>query len=726
MADIRCPMCSQLNPEGAEVCAFCSARLRPLLAGGPPESAPESEPEPGEADWLSRIRSEAVRGESPSEPAPAEEGAPDWLSRLRRAEAEEEGPPEGEVPAWVSGAEVPAAPALPSAEPAGEPEIPNWLARVRGRKAAEEAQAPESAPETPEDDWLGRLRTPLEGPAPSRGSGPLPEILRPPGEEAPPVRTPPENLPSWLPQPPSAQEEAGEESPPLPSTPWEPPSRPIATPFSRPAAEAAPPPAWPPAPETPAVSAAAPWPPAPERPAVARAPSLPMAAPEPPALEQPPEPGGLPHVPALLPEEGAPFLPGESGDFDINSIQLPEWLSEAKPPAPPPKAPVEEQGANLAPATLPAWLEAMRPMETFRPVVEIQPEEEQLVEAAGPLAGLRGVLLAEPVVAMPRQTDIGSARLDVTERQYAHAEFLHRMVQEEERELPPAAGARRRLPLVRWILSFVLLVAVALPMTVGWPAFAVPVLGPPDLNRFIGRINTLPTDRPVLLVVDYEPGYSGELEAVAGPMLDHMIARGLRIATVSTHPTGPPLAERLLVRAGVAAGYQNGRDYLHLGFLPGGPAAVQLFAEDPRQAVPRGYLVPAELTSRSGWESPMLAGVNALSDFGAVILITSGAETARTWIEQASPRLGDVPLLMVLSAGVEPMVRPYYETLNPQVDAILAGLPAAAAYEYANGRPGGAQSIWGGFGSGVFVAEITLALGAGYGLLTALISRRRG
>ncbi len=58
---------------------------------------------------------------------------------------------------------------------------------------------------------------------------------------------------------------------------------------------------------------------------------------------------------------------------------------------------------RLAPATLPSWLEAMRPMETFRPVVEIQPEEEQQVEAAGPLAGLRGVLLAEPVVAMPHQ-----------------------------------------------------------------------------------------------------------------------------------------------------------------------------------------------------------------------------------------------------------------------------------------------------------------------------------
>jgi len=723
-------MCSQANPEEAEVCAFCSARLRPLLAGGPAEGIPPSEAEPEETDWLSRIRQEAVRGQAEPTPPPPEEGGPDWLSRLRRAEAEEEGPPKGEVPAWVSDAVEPAPPQ--PAAPA-EPEVPDWLARVRERKAAEDVPAEESAPE-PEEDWLSRLRVPQEGQVPPREAPPLPEILRPPDEGTPAIKPPPASLPSWLPQPP-VEEEAAEESPALPSTPWEPPSRPIAVPFSR--GKAAPPPekpapawpsepetptpAWPPAPATPASA----WPPAGESPSIAVPPSRAGAAPEPPALVEPAGPEPLPHTPALLPEEGLPFVPGEAADFDIDSIKLPEWLSEAKPAAAPPKPQAEEQGVNLAPATLPAWLEAMRPMETFRPVVEIQPEEEQLVEAAGPLAGLRGVLLAEPVVAIPRQRDVGSARLDVTERQYAHAEFLHRMVQEEERELPPAAPGRRRIPLVRWVLSLVLLLGVALPMTAGLPAFALPVLGPPDLNPFIGRINALPVERPALLVIDYEPGYSGELEAVAGPMLDHMISRGLRIATVSTRPSGPPLAERLLVRAGVAVGYQNGRDYLHLGFLPGGPAAVQLFAEDPRQAVPHGYLLPAELTSRSGWESSMLSGVTALSDFGAVILITSGAETARTWIEQASPRLGEVPLLMVLSAGVEPMVRPYYETLNPQVDAILAGLPAAAAYENANGRPGGAQSIWGGFGSGLFVAELALALGAGYGLLTALLARRR-
>ena len=46
----------------------------------------------------------------------------------------------------------------------------------------------------------------------------------------------------------------------------------------------------------------------------------------------------------------------------------------------------------------------------------IEPEEVEQVESAGPLAGLRGVLMAEPIVAMPRAATGSAARLEVTER----------------------------------------------------------------------------------------------------------------------------------------------------------------------------------------------------------------------------------------------------------------------------------------------------------------------
>jgi hypothetical protein len=121
------------------------------------------------------------------------------------------------------------------------------------------------------------------------------------------------------------------------------------------------------------------------------------------------------------------------------------------------------------------------------------------------------------------------------------------------------------------------------------------------------------------------------------------------------------------------------------------------------------------------WSTPVLAGVRQFSDFGAVVVIAAGTEIARTWVEQAGPWTGASPLVMVASAGIEPLIRPYYEALNPQVDAVLSGLPAAVAYEEANRRTGEARSLWDSFGTGMLVAEVALILGGIYGAASFLL-----
>jgi hypothetical protein len=434
---------------------------------------------------------------------------------------------------------------------------------------------------------------------------------------------------------------------------------------------------------------------------------------EPPADE-------LPHVPPLILEEEGALPAAEGADVELGGIEVPDWLSQLKGAEAQPSAFPPEAESMLAPATLPSWLEAMRPMETFRPTVEIKPEEEQTVEGAGPLAGLRGVLLAEPVVAMPRQPTGAPTRLDVTERHYALADLLRRLVAEEERELPGPLVGRRRLPVIRWVIALALLLAVALPSFQGGPTFRLP--SPLRVNALTTLVSGLPLERPVLVVFDYEPGFAGEMEAVAGALLEQMMERGLRIATVSTRPTGPPLAERLLSQIGASHGYANAQDYVHLGYLPGGAAAVRNFAQNLRQAIPKGFLLPQDY--ETAWDSPVLGRIERLSDFGAVVVVAAGTEIARTWVEQASLQLGETPLIMVLSAGAEPLMRPYYEALRPQVDAVLSGIPSAVAYEEANGMPGAARELWDGFGMGMLTAELVLVIGAVYGLVSWLMRPR--
>ena len=404
-------------------------------------------------------------------------------------------------------------------------------------------------------------------------------------------------------------------------------------------------------------------------------------------------------------------------DFDLDNVEVPDWLTEAGS-MPSEGAIAPDARPDLAPATLPTWLEAMRPVDTFRSVVELLPEEDQAVESAGPLAGLRGVLMAEPVVALPRITGIGSTRLNVTERQVTQAEQLAKMVLEELREAPAAGRPRRELPLLRWAVAGLLLLAVALPILLRLSVFPLPSVEPIELGQLVNLVANLPTDRAALLVFDYEPANAGELEVVAGPLLEDLMAKGIPLATLSTRPTGPPLAERLLRQRAASYDYQPGEDYVHLGYLSGGVPAIQLFAASPRDAVLSGFAasIDSEGGLLAGWNSPVLEGVRSLSDFGAVVVITAGAESARSWTEQASPFLGEKPLVMVLSAGVEPMIRPYYEALDPQVNGLLSGEPAAVAYELRIGKAGPAVERWNPFSLGILVAEILLICGGFYGI----------
>jgi hypothetical protein len=423
-----------------------------------------------------------------------------------------------------------AEPALPAAGP-----MPDWLERLREEVTGEPAGEPTEERPTPpstsgdELDWLGsmpKVENEEEGPP----SGEVPEWVgggsSPGGTEAGLAAA---NVPEWLAKIRAKAREEGEavsafeEEAPAPE-PSRPPSLP-APPVSVPA--------LPPEPPAPTSLGLPEWLLA-ARPEETEAPATPEEPERPAWLVGVTDEGSgeLPRVQALV-VDGEGALPEPGPDIDLSSVsaQVPEWIGEARPPE-------AGERPNLAPATLPSWLEAMRPVDTFRSVVEIESAEDQAVEAAGPLAGLRGVLLAEPVVAMPRAPTAGSTRVDVSERQFAQAELLHRLIDEEMREARPRAAAKPRPSVLRWVVAAALLLAAGVPAILGFPAMDLPSFAPRDLAALVGVVDALPTDRPALVVFDYEAGATGEMEAVAGPLLSHLMDRGIPIATLSTRPGG--------------------------------------------------------------------------------------------------------------------------------------------------------------------------------------------
>ena len=169
MAEVRCPMCGKPNAAEAEVCRFCSARLKPLVQAGSAGAAPSKPARPGEPLAARNISSPG-------------EDLPEWLKELRETggtRAEDSPSPSESQPLEGSGEDV-----------------PGWLARVRQRSQGEEGSAspenPFSEPSSSEEssDWLDQLRSS------SSGVDNFPAASQPP--EGNPLAQGADGLPSWL------------------------------------------------------------------------------------------------------------------------------------------------------------------------------------------------------------------------------------------------------------------------------------------------------------------------------------------------------------------------------------------------------------------------------------------------------------------------------------------------------------------------------------------------
>jgi hypothetical protein len=216
-----------------------------------------------------------------------------------------------------------------------------------------------------------------------------------------------------------------------------------------------------------------------------------------------------------------------------------------------------------------------------------------------------------------------------------------------------------------------------------------------------------------LVAFDYDPALSGELEAVAAPLMDQLLTKNVPLAFISTSPTGPALAEHFLLQTPLVNmhHYQSGVQYVNLGYLAGGPAGILYFANTPTQAM------QFTLAGQSVvWGTGPLQGIQNLSDFSAVIILTDNADTGRNWIEQAGPHLGGTPMLMIISAQAEPMIRPYFN--SGQIKGLVSGLTDAKIYEQIYIRPGLANRYWDSFSIGMLVAELMIGVGAILGVVT--------
>jgi hypothetical protein len=733
MAGTFCPKCARSNPVGVEKCQFCGSLLDAKSAFTPATPAEQSQPpfpqDDSNAsadlpDWLSGL------GKDGSE---EEREVPEWLTRLGGDETGSAAPaPTTAAPIDLPGREEPppdqdgmkstqavsTAP-LSLADLPGKSGIPDWLS---GSKPApqEEQPAPSPAKKFPDDPLLLKGKTINLGPLPGVNEGPgsdIPDWLSNFGSiPGTPEAATGESVPEWL----SALEaKTGADSTAsvpifnIDKTPSTPASEDSINWLSQFQAD---------------INAAHEQETKPEQ--FEPAPTLPVKR-----FGTGPLPEWLTGIKrtSTAPKEAPALITTDEGvappekDSSAFSLDIPDWLSKLQP----------EQSTEYSPegvadtsvpediqvTDLPTWVQAMRPVEAVvAETAAIENELNQVTEQSGPLAGLRGVLPHGPGIGQLRKPPAYSSILQVSEGQQRYAAAFEKLI---SGETEPQVLKKSRLTsnrLWRWLIAAVLILAVGLPLSISMQVAPASTLKMPEMVNAFTLIGNLSPNAPVLVVFDYDPALCGELEAAAAPLMDHLLLQGPRLALIATSPTGPALAERLLHDASASPlvavhNYQAWQQYVNLGYLAGGSSGVLYFSLSPVQAAP--FTIDRQLA----WQSPALQGVQKLSDFQAVIILTDNAESGRVWIEQSGAMIGTTPILMVISAQVEPMILPYYD--SGQIKGLVTGLAGGEAYGQtfsgADAQTGLAQRYWNSFSAGTLAAEILIVLGA---LWSAFISWR--
>jgi hypothetical protein len=410
-----------------------------------------------------------------------------------------------------------------------------------------------------------------------------------------------------------------------------------------------------------------------------------------------------------------PLTAGSAGAYPPAS-PLPAWLTQATTPGQPAatQETQEPDQSGLAPVELPSWLKSMQPTATMEGQTLEQAEKDQL-EGSGPLIGLKGILPAEPDIVQATKPPVYSMKLRVTDLQQAHATMLAELVQAEgDVKALPSAPLFTSQGLQRVVIALVLVGVILFSMVTGVPQWSEPQLNPEvfTASQFIAG---LPSSVPVLVAVDYAPGFSGDVSVLLASIVDHLATKNETVALVSTVPTGPLQVESLITRVKARPGLETiPINYANLGFVPGGASGILAFIQDPGRALPG----PA-------WSTPGLQNIHSLADFAMLVVATENPETARMWIEQVRPVLPNIPIVMALSAQAEPLVRPYYNASPQQIQGLVGGYSAALLYDKALGRKTSSAALWSPFATGLAAAVLLMVIGLLVNLLLGSLARNR-
>jgi hypothetical protein len=332
----------------------------------------------------------------------------------------------------------------------------------------------------------------------------------------------------------------------------------------------------------------------------------------------------------------------------------------------------------------------------------------------GQFAGIRQVNAAELVSELESQPSLGGNRILLNDREQLHVATLEYLI-ESEGQQKPTSGKKIPTPVhsLRVFATITLFVAVLIPQLLPiHPGLFAQPNNSLQVMRAFQLVDSILPQSSVLLAVDVEPGYSGEMSTVATPILKHLLAKGTQVAIISTTPTGPAQAEILMTQSGYpqAMAGSSSSGYLNFGYLPGGQVGLQYLVQSPDEVLPN-------LGLRRNYAETLPNPELTLADFAMMIVVSDRPEVARSWIEQVRPALATTPVVFLLSAQAKPVIAPYLGENPGQIQGLVAGLADGYAYERLLQQSSNQAVNWISYNLGLVVAVILIAAAGAWRLV---------
>lgn len=236
--------------------------------------------------------------------------------------------------------------------------------------------------------------------------------------------------------------------------------------------------------------------------------------------------------------------------------------------------------------------------------------------------------------------------------------------------------AERMLRIDRRIIFLVIGLCTLMPLL--FPV-GLPIKISSEVRGVYDYIEGLPEGSVFLLSLDFDPASKPELYPQAIAILRHAFKKNLRVVAMTLWVSGTGLADQILTQTAKEAGKENGKDYVFLGWSPGGSAVILNMGQDLYNAFPADY------GGRTTKGLPVLTGVQNLRDVTYAVSLGAGNPGVEAWYvfgkDKYKFELGG-GCTGVIAPGLYPLLR------SGQINGLIGGLRGAAEYETLIGQKG--------------------------------------